>query len=195
MNSITISKSSIVPFLTNNPVIVEAGAHIGRDTLKMKKQWPQAVIHAFEPVPELYQQLRTATANIPGIFCYPFALAGHTGTATLHKSSVRSTATSSLLEPHLYKQEHPTTQFEPISVSTITLDRWMKAYTISHVDFLWLDMQGAELLVLQHATELLRTVTAIHTEVAQQSAIDIIHCMRTYAPFWNLTGLKYSKKP
>ena len=53
-----LSRHSIKQFLPKNPVIVEAGAHIGRDTLKMHAIWPQATIHAFEPVPPLFKQLK-----------------------------------------------------------------------------------------------------------------------------------------
>ena len=160
-----IPKEFIAQFLPNNPVIVEAGAHIGRDTKKMIKVWPHAIIHVFEPVQELFTELQKNVAEFPSIHCHPYALSNKNGTASFHISSGRSTATSSLLQPKEYLQEHPTTQFEVRTIPTITLDTWAQQHAISRVDFLWLDMQGGELLALQGASQLLKTVTAIYTEV------------------------------
>lgn len=163
MNTRTIPKPMIAHYLPKNPVIVEAGAHIGRDTLKMSAAWPTCTIHAFEPVPELFQHLTCNVASNSRITCYPYALSNHTGTNTLFMSSGRSTATSSLYEPA--EQQHPTTFFTPLTVQTITLDDWACNYGIEHVDGMWLDMQGAELLMLQAAPMILKTVSVIHTEV------------------------------
>jgi len=43
----------VAPYLPANPVIIEAGAFNGSDTIKLAKKWPQATIHAFEPVPAI----------------------------------------------------------------------------------------------------------------------------------------------
>lgn len=163
-----ISKSSIAQFLPANPIILEAGAHIGRDTIKMVKEWPQAIIHAFEPVPSLFEELKKNTAHVPNIHRYNIALSNASGFATFYQSGGRSTATSSLLAPTGYLKEHPTTSFEKISVPTITLDEWAKKNNITHVDFMWLDMQGAELLALQAGVTLLKTVKALYCEVSFQ---------------------------
>lgn len=165
MNSRTISKKIIAHYLPPSPVIIEAGAHIGRDTVKMSKAWPNSIIHAFEPVPELFAVLLRNTALNPRIICYPYALSTTTGTSTLFMSSGRSTATSSLFEPAGYKNEFPTTIFTPLTVQTITLDDWAQKYQIKHIDGMWLDMQGAELSVLQAAPKILKMVSVIYTEV------------------------------
>lgn len=162
----TIPKEIIAHYLPPNPVIVEAGAHIGRDTKKMYTIWPKCTIHAFEPVPELFAELTKNVAKYSNVFCYPYALSSQIMTTTLYKSGGRSTATSSLYEPMGYLQEHPETFFTPITVQTITLDSWAKQNTIHTVDMLWLDMQGGELAALQGAQELLKRVSVIHTEVA-----------------------------
>ncbi len=166
MNNHTIAKDYIARFLPANPIIIEAGAHIGRDTIKMARQWPEAIIHAFEPVPELNDNLIKNTADYPSIHTYPLALSDSIGERTFFKSSGRSTATSSLLEPHEYKQEYPETLFDTINISTITLDEWAKQYNVDHVDFLWFDMQGGELNAFRGATSLLPQIKAIYTEVA-----------------------------
>ena len=163
-----ISKSYIAQFLSSYPTILEAGAHIGRDTIKMAQQWPNAIIHAFEPIPYLFEELKKNTAHFANIHRYNVALSNESGFASFYQSGGRSTATSSLLVPTGYLKEHPTTTFETISVPTITLDQWAKKNNISHVDFMWLDMQGAELLALQAGINLLKSVKAIYCEVSFQ---------------------------
>jgi FkbM family methyltransferase len=51
-----------------------------------------------------------------------------------------------------------------ITVSTVRLDDYAKDHTPP--DLLWLDVQGAEVLVLKGASEVLRHVQVIHVEVA-----------------------------
>lgn len=160
-----ITKEYIKTFLPENPIIVEAGAHIGRDTLKMSFIWPQAIIYAFEPVPELYAQLVERTKNQRNVICDPRALSNGNGSATLHVSTGASTAASSLLEPYEYRTQRPEVLFHPTTVSTITLDSWSIERGIKAVDFLWLDTQGTELTVLQAAPQIIKTVKALLIEV------------------------------
>lgn len=161
-----ITKLFIKQFLPDSPVIVEAGAHIGRDTIKMANTWPNSTIHAFEPVPELFATLKLKTSDHANIFCYPFALSDTIGTETLYVSSGASTAASSLLKPKDYVISRPEVIFNPIEVKTITLDYWAEQNNINHIDFMWLDMQGAELKALQAGLSILKTVKAIFIEAS-----------------------------
>lgn len=161
-----IYKELIAEYLPENPVIVEAGAHIGRDTVKMATRWPAATIHAFEPVKNLFDRLRNNTREFPQVHCYNLALSDRKGTETLYVSSGASTAVSSLLEPYEYAQRRPEVQFTPQKVLTMTLDQWAEEHKIAYVDFMWLDMQGAEIRVLQAAPKMFGTVRAFLLEVS-----------------------------
>ncbi len=161
-----ITKDFIASFLPEHPVIIEAGAHIGRDTLKMATLWPDATIYAFEPVPELFIQLKERTKEQPNVHCFQLALSDTTGPATLHVSSGASTAASSLLEPLQYVIERPNVLFHPISIQAITFDQWAYEAGVAKADFLWLDMQGHELSVLKAASQILPTVKAILIEAS-----------------------------
>jgi FkbM family methyltransferase len=160
-----ITKDLIKQYLPECPAILEAGAHIGRDTIKMIKTWPCATVYAFEPVAALFTQLVERTANYPSITCYPLALADREGNQTLYVSSGASTAASSLLEPQTYKIERPEVTFEPTVIQTTTLDLWADKERISRIDLMWLDMQGAELLALKSGMAVLKSVKALVTEV------------------------------
>lgn len=160
----SISKEYIARFLPSNPVIVEAGAHSGKDTVSLCKLWPSGTIYAFEPIPIVFKQLVERTKECTNVYCYPLALSSSNGTALLYVSE-QCTQASSLLEPYRCLEEHPERIFEPIEVSTITLDAWAQQENITHVDFLWLDLQGAELAVLRASPRIVSTVSVIHTEV------------------------------
>ncbi len=157
-----ISKELIQQFLPENPIILEAGAHIGRDTIKMVRVWPKAQIHAFEPVPALFTKLKQTTFEYSNIHCYSYALSDHQGNATLYESHGID-AVSSLHKPNDYF--HIAATFTPITVPTITIDEWAKQHTIGSIDFMWLDLQGHELNALQGALNTLKTTKVILTEI------------------------------
>lgn len=160
-----IPKKLIVPYLPENPIIVEAGAHVGSDTLDLSKLWPKGHIHAFEPIPSIFQKLSRNTQSQKNVTCYQIALSNTTETASMYVSSGSSDASSSLLQPHEHLSDHPTVQFNSMAnVQTITLDDWAKVHNIDKVDCLWLDMQGHEFNVLKASPNILQTVRAIVTE-------------------------------
>ena len=163
----TIPKLYIRLLLPEDPVIVDAGAHVGGDTQEMSRLWPRAAIHAFEPVPDLFRQLTANTAGLGNVRRYALALGTETGTAEMFVSGGGSDASSSLLPPKEHLQINPHVSFGgSITVPTTTLDDWAREKGIPRIDFLWLDMQGAELAVLQAAPRTLAGVRAIHLEVS-----------------------------
>ncbi len=163
----TIPKPYIMLFLPPDPIILDAGAHLGEDTISMNFLWPAATIHAFEPVPALFAQLIANTAPLTNTHCYPLALGAETGTARFYVSGGGGDASSSLLAPKETHTINPHVTFPlEITVPTITLDDWGKQHKCTRLDFLWLDMQGAELAMMQSAPGLLSTVRVIHLEVS-----------------------------
>lgn len=161
-----IPKKEIYRYLPDSPIIVEAGAHIGTDTLDMAKLWQDATIHAFEPVPHLFEILSKNTEGVKNIHTYPLALGETTGLISIHISSGKSDGSSSVLKPKRHLEIHPDVFFEnTIKVEAITLDDWAKNHNIKQIDMLWLDLQGFELNVLKKSQSILRGITAIYTEV------------------------------
>ncbi|HVE80875.1 MAG TPA: FkbM family methyltransferase [Candidatus Dormibacteraeota bacterium] len=162
-----VTKKYMKRFLPSQPVIVEAGAHIGVDTVELANVFHKGEIHAFEPVPSIYKQLVKNTQSHQNIKTHELALASQNGEADIFVSSGRSDGSSSLLKPKEHLKIHPDVKFEQkIKIKTITLDDWVKNNGISQVDFLWLDLQGLELSVLKASKETLKTVKAIYTEIS-----------------------------
>lgn len=161
----------IVSLLPSNPLIVEAGAFNGSDTRCFVKQWPESTIHAFEPVPSIFEQLVENTRLFPNVTCHQLALSNSNGTALLHiaekhsKPGIPSQA-SSLLVPNP-ETTSPRIHFPTsIQVPTITLDSWAEQNQITHLDLLWLDLQGLELAVSQAALHTLKKTHVIVLEAA-----------------------------
>ena len=162
-----IPKKYFAQFLPENPIILEAGAHKGKDTVEMAMLWPAGLIHAFEPVPDLFRLLENNTRNLKNVHCYQFALGNTKGSETLFVSSGASDGSSSLLPPKELLNSFPTVYFDKeLSVNTITLDEWARENNVTKIDFMWLDLQGMELMVLKSGINLLKTVSAIYTEVS-----------------------------
>ena len=161
-----VPKKEIYRYLPKSPVIVEAGAHTGSDTLEMAKLWQNATIYAFEPVPHLFQLLAKNTEGVSNIHIYPLALGETTSLVDIHISSGRSDASSSLLVPKRHLDIHDDVLFEEkIKVQATTLDDWAMYHQIRQIDMLWLDLQGFELQVLKKSLSILRGVKVIYTEV------------------------------
>lgn len=162
-----ITKEKLRDLLPSNPIIIEAGAHIGVDTLEMSRLWPKGHIYAFEPVPKIFERLKFNTRHQKNITCYQMALGDSIGDIEMHISSGASDGSSSLLPPKEHLKVHPNVYFhERITIYSTILDAWMEDHNIDHADFLWLDMQGYEMATLQASPRALSTVRAIHTEVA-----------------------------
>jgi FkbM family methyltransferase len=160
-----ISKRHIGRFIPQNPVILDAGANGGQDSVEMARLWPKSTIHAFEPVPAVFAKLKRNTRKYANIRCYEMAL-GECQTEAEMFFSVGQDASSSLLEPKELLAEYPDIAFEKGStVKVNTIDRWAEQTGIDHVDLMWLDMQGYEFKALQGAQQVLKKVRAIHTEV------------------------------
>lgn len=157
-------------YLPKNPVIVEAGAYKGQDSLYMADLWPNTTLHLFEPVPELFAQLKTNTQNITHMHYWPIALSARVGTTAFHVAEKKElpgipTQAGSLLKPKERIHHSPMVYPRTITVPTTTLDHWATQNNIDTIDFLWLDVQGHELAILQHAISVLKTVTALFVEL------------------------------
>lgn len=157
--------------LPDNPVIVEAGAFNGSDTKRMVEQWPQCTIHAFEPLPEIFERLEKNTAHLPQVHRYPIALSNSNGTALFYISEKTerpgiASQAGSLHAPKERLKRSPIIFPRTAQVQTITLEKWADENAIESIDLLWLDTQGHELEILQAAGKMLQNIKVILAEVS-----------------------------
>ncbi|MFM8890568.1 MAG: FkbM family methyltransferase [Planctomycetia bacterium] len=166
-----IAYPAIARFLPAAPVIVEAGADDGTNTVEMADFWPDATIHAFEPVPRAAERVSERIRPLgPRVQLHPFGLGPRDAEVEMHLSGdgrSGGSQSSSMLAPTAAQiREFPGIAFGlRQTVPMRTIDSWAAAQGVDHVDFLWLDMQGYELEALSGASRILPTVAAIHMEV------------------------------
>jgi FkbM family methyltransferase len=160
--------ATIYPWIRNNPVILEAGAHYGEDSRNFAKIWPEATVLCFEPNPNAFKKLVESTKDYPGILPVNLALADYNGEGTLHLcygsngNEPRFEGASSLLEASEGMKIHY--QGPDITVPCAILDDWCFENSIDKVDFMWLDLEGVELQVLKSSPKILKKVHVIFAE-------------------------------
>jgi len=144
---------------------IDVGAHHGETTLQYAKQNPDLRVFAFEPNLSAAVKLM---GQAPNYLVIPMAVAEKDGVANLHVNEFD--AASSLLP---FNEASLKTWIggealkvnSTATVSTIRLDTFMNLAKIKNVDFLKIDTQGADLVVVKSAGERLRDVAKITLEV------------------------------
>lgn len=158
-------------------VVLEAGCHTGIDTAAMARAWPDATIHATEPMEEARHAARLACAELANVTIGDFALSDEPGEATMRVSSRPGSpigsASSSLLDVGAHEATFPDVRFDATApVRCRTLDDWFAEVDAAGVDLLWLDVQGMEIRVLAAAVSTLAVTRAVHLEVARRELFD-----------------------
>jgi len=168
----TIPLQVISKWLPTDPIILEAGAHNGCNTVEMAAFWPNSTIYAFEPVPSAFRELKQRTQLLDNrVFCFPKALGPKSGPFTMHLSGDGNSSncqSSSLLRPTKgHHTEYSFVEFSKnVEVEVTTLDEWAAESKVKKLDFLRLDMQGYELNALLGASRILSAVRAVQLEIS-----------------------------
>ncbi len=128
------------------PLIIDAGAHIGLATLYFKYLYPQAKILAFEPNLKNFSLLENNIAqnHLTDVTLIPKALHKHQGKATFYadKTDFSWLSTSSFHQ----KAWDGSQQTQALTVETVRLGSYLQQF--SQIDFLKMDIEGAETMVL-----------------------------------------------
>lgn len=153
--------SLVALFLPENPVIFEAGGHYGTDTVRFAALWPKGRILSFEASPFNFQKFLQNTADIPQIHGFNLAVNNYNGTALFYACEDNPGA-SSLLPPSNWSENNY--KGPRVEVPCVILDDWCREHQVDHIDFMWLDLEGLELQILQSSPKILSTVKVIYTE-------------------------------
>ncbi len=158
-------------------IIFDIGSRDCVQSIEFYNHFPNAKIYAFECNPNTLEICKKNIENykdritlIEGAVCdydgnitfYPINqqktettwIDGNPGASSIFKSNGKYTVEK-------YVQDEITTNCH-------RLDTVMNIYGISHVDIIWMDLQGAELLALKGLGNYLNNVKYIHTEVSHK---------------------------
>ncbi len=168
-------------FKTGSPLtIFEIGACEGEDSMRYARLFPHAKVYALEPLPKNVEYIRSNIAKYQAhnVSVHQLALSSINGTTEFHVSSGRpehatetdwdyGNKSNSLLPPDKHKELADFISFnEQILVETQTLKTFCTNHHIIEIDFIHMDVQGAELMVLEGAADYLQHIKAIWLEVS-----------------------------
>jgi FkbM family methyltransferase len=149
----------------------DIGACDGLSSIIYSQLFPGSTGVAFEPLPEncadMMQNFHDYNVKIE---INMVALSNKVGEAAFFKSSGQApkvdgwdtgNKSSSLLRPKRHVSEHPWCKFSQVKVTTTKLDNYKYRF-----DFIHMDVQGAELMVMKGGEKTLRTAKAIWIEVS-----------------------------
>lgn len=143
------------------PVLFDVGANEGDWCLTAKRFMPQAAVHCFELVDGVAGRLGNNTAHLDGVHINAFGLSNENGTITVYCRDDNLSVLSSTGQRAIHGNT-----FQEKQAEVKRGDAYCRERGIQHIDFLKIDVEGAERQVLEGFGDMLRSgqVTAIQFE-------------------------------
>lgn len=161
---IFLSEVYAFPFDGDHPVIIDGGANVGAGVIWWRSRWPEAIIVAFEPDPRIFEILEWNTRYQAGLDLRCAAV-GALGSEGLF--SAEGTDAGRLIRPSEVVEDR-------IEVTVERLRDILEEHVA--VDFLKLDIEGAETTALLDAEDDLDRVARIfveyHSFVGEEQRLD-----------------------
>lgn len=153
-HDVMVKESMAIRLDTPSPRIIDCGAHVGLVSLWLKRQWPAARVTAFEADPIITAMLRenlkrNAAADVEVVEA---AVWKENGTVTFRSPGSDAGAIDAVAADTVGPQQQ---------VRAVRLRDWL----CEPIDLLKIDIEGAELDVLDDSADQLTVVRNIHLEV------------------------------
>jgi len=145
------------------PVILDCGAHIGLASLYFKHKYPAAKILAFEPMPKNAQffSQNIKSNNLKGVKLTAAALGRKNGTVFFYTSGKHDPSWGN----SLVRENIHTDTIQKIKVTVAKLS----PYITKKIDFMKMDIEGAEADVLREIGPKIQKVQEMVIEIHNQS--------------------------
>jgi len=179
-----------------NPVILEIGCNDGRDTLQFLQVFEQPCVYCFEPDPRAAKRFQDAVGDRDEVQLFELALGHKQGQTAFHMSSGKESEewpegwdfSGSIRKPAKHLEVHPWCRFDRvISVEITTLDKWCAEQGVEKIDFIWMDVQGAEIDVIRGGSAALAKTRFLYTEYSdlelyagQANLIDLLKALNGF---------------
>jgi len=161
---------------TESPVILEIGCNDGCDTRQFLSLFESPMVHCFEPDPRARDAFRQNVID-PRAVLHALAIGDRDGTVNFHASGGASPnpeavtreggwdLSGSIRRPKKHLKAYPWVTFDAIiDVEAKRLDTWAAEHSVDHVDFIWADVQGAEMDLIRGGTRTLERTRYFYTE-------------------------------
>jgi len=160
-------------------VIFDVGCCEGEDTIRYSRFFPESSIYSFEPHPENFKKTisNLEKYNIENSKVFNVALSnvdskidfylseGHPSNLPITNEWNYGNKSSSILPAKELHERYDWLRLKnKIEVESITIDRFCQNNNINNIDLLHLDVQGAEILVLEGAKNMIDSINIIWLE-------------------------------
>jgi FkbM family methyltransferase len=150
--------------------VCDIGSRDGDQSLLFRHLLPNAAVIAFEANPINFEMMENKqNLKASRIEIFPYAISNQRGTARFHVADVdysdpeANRGTSSLLRAEGQKIKK-TVEVETFRIDEFILSRYPKAQKIG----LWIDVEGAEYVVLEGITAIRERIVAINVETTNE---------------------------
>ena len=176
-------------------IYVGANRGFGLYRLLQKRQFD--VIYAFEPDPEMFEQLKTNYSNVPQITCINAACSKETGPKTLYITENR--VSSSLSDVNMSNQEQfgghsgGKPAFKTTEIHSVNLKEFCNIHNIKHIDMLVTDCQGSDYEILTTMKEFIdeKRIDELFCETHKDGMELYIGLDNSFSLFKSLLGENY----
>jgi len=173
---------------TKLEVIFDCGANIGFVSYQFHKRFPDAIIHAFEPNPDVFKKLTTNLAKeVAHIKKYNVGIGSKIDSMVFYKNN--NTGTSSFMEPNEFHRAHMARKYTTLEVPIVSIASFCEEHRIEHIGIVKLDIEGFEVEALRGCQRLLESnqidflfieVSLVPSYEGQPLIEDVIGYLRNY---------------
>ncbi len=149
-------------------VVFDVGANIGMTALELRRRFPQAKIHCYEPTPSIADELRQNVRQYGQIQVHECALGRNEGVVPLHVNRMGQTNSvlpSSEVSANLNQSPLMQETLEVIDVPMRTVASECRRLGLARLDILKTDAQGYDLEVIEGALGEHLHIPLIYAEV------------------------------
>lgn len=167
-------------FSKNDEIIIfDIGSCEGEDSIRYSKTFPFSKIYAFEPLHKNFIKLKKNLEKykITNVSCYEQALSKIVGSVDFYVSEGHpdylektddwdyGNKSSSIFEPKDYQPKWMSFN-KVVNIPSNTICNFCKENNINYIDFVHMDVQGAEKIVLEGAEDFIKNIKFIWLEVS-----------------------------
>lgn len=138
--------------LSKGATAFDIGGHVGYYTVfSSRLVGSTGAVHCFEPMPHLFKRLEANVRlnSLDNVVMNNKALSSGEGVLSIYPANKDNSGNSSLIQ-------RINTEAVPLEVKATTIDAYVEMNNIEHVELIKIDVEGAELFVLQGGIQTLK---------------------------------------
>ncbi|MGO9062762.1 MAG: FkbM family methyltransferase [Candidatus Binataceae bacterium] len=136
-------------------VLFDVGANVGQFAGEARRELPHTAIHCFEPHPRSFEKLSQSGTD-DRMYLHCLALSDKAGEVTFYEYAAEGEGTHiNSLVPNARFPTRFGYQSRKTTVLSSTLDEFCSSQDVDRIDFLKIDVEGAELSVLRGGANIL----------------------------------------